>query len=206
MSAAPKPPRDAYHHGNLAEAALEDGLRRLEAGEDLSLRAVAREVGVAHRALFNHFPDRAAFEAALAARGFARLARALREAGSGRAFLEAYVGFALAHAALYDLMMSQSYAAFEGHGALRAAADEAIAASLARLAPHARDAEEGRRIVMRLWMLAHGGVGLHRSGVLRRRTDAAFTEELLRIAGFAPDEPEGGQPLWPGPPKREEDQ
>jgi AcrR family transcriptional regulator len=190
MSAAPAPPREEYHHGRLAEAALEEGLRALEAGEELSMRAIARAVGVANRALFNHYPDRAAFEAALSAQGFRRLAHALEQAATKAAFLRAYVAFALAHAALYALMMRQSYPAFEGHPELRAAADQVIAAALRVLAPNARDAEDGRRTVMRLWMIAHGGVGLHRSGVLRARTDADFAEELLRIAGVSDDESE----------------
>jgi AcrR family transcriptional regulator len=199
MSANPVPLREDYHHGNLAEAALTEGLRMLEADEELSMRAVARAVGVAHRALFNHYTDRFAFEAALSAHGFSRLAAVLKAAASAADFVRAYVDFALAQSALYDLMMRQSYAAFEGHPQLRASADQVIAVALKTLAPHAGDAESGRRAVMRLWMIAHGGVGLHRSGVLRARTDAAFVEELLRIAGLAADQREGEQALWTKP-------
>jgi hypothetical protein len=93
-------------------------------------------------------------------------------------------------------MMRQSYEAFEGHPALRAAADKVIATSLKVLAPHAPDAEAGRRMVLRLWMMTHGGVSLHRAGVLRKRPDPAFVEELLKVAGLAPDTPEGHQKLW----------
>lgn len=199
MSPPPAPPREAYHHGSLAAAAVAEGLRLLEAGEDLSMRAIARGVGVAHRALFNHFPDRAAFEAALSAHGFSRLAGALSGAPSPAAFLRAFVGFAFDQPALYDLMMRQPYAALETDPALRAAADQVIAVSLAILAPGATSADAGRRAVMRLWMLAHGGVSLHRSGVLRTRTDAAFTEELLAIAGLGPDLAADAQDLWPAP-------
>lgn len=197
MSADPAQPREDYHHGDLPEAALREGLRALEAGEELSMRAIARAVGVAHRALFNHFSDRSAFEAALSAQGFARLAEALRAATSPLDFVRAYVEFALTHGAIYDLMMRQTYAAFEGDPKLREAADQVIARALDILAPKAGGAEQGRRIVMRLWMIAHGGVGLHRSGVLRARSDAAFTQELLRIAGLAAEQPEGDQALWP---------
>lgn len=196
MSAASNPPRKDYHHGSLAPAALQEGLRALEAGEELSMRSIARTLGVAHRALFNHFPDRIAFEAALGASGFDRLAAALQPTRSPRAFVKAYAAFALANFPLYDLMMRQSYAAFEGHPALRASADKVIATSLAVLAPHAPDPEAGRRMVMRLWMMTHGGVSLHRAGVLRKRADPAFIDELLKVAGLAADLPEGPQPLW----------
>lgn len=196
MSAPSAPPRDDYHHGHLRDAALKEGLRALEAGEELSMRAIARARGVAHRALFNHFPDRTAFEAALSARGFDGLATALHGTKTPRAFVKTYASFALDNFPLYDLMMRQSYEAFEGHPELRASADKVIATSLRVLAPHAPDAEAGRRMVMRLWMMTHGGVSLHRAGVLRKRADPAFIEELLKVAGLAPDAPEGHQPLW----------
>ena len=163
------------------------------------MRAIARGVGVAHRALFNHFPDRAAFEAALAACGFERLATALRAAASEQEFVRAYVAFALSQTGLYELMMRQPYAAFETRPGLRAAADQVISAALAILAPSHADPEGARRAVMRLWMLAHGGVSLHRSGVLRLRSDEAFESEFLRIAGLAEPECERPQALWPKP-------
>lgn len=196
MSAPPAPPRDNYHHGHLRDAALKEGQRALEAGEELSMRAIARTLGVAHRALFNHFPDRTAFEAALSARGFDSIASALQGTRSPRAFVKTYASFALDNFPLYDLMMRQSYEAFEGHPELRASADKVISTSLRVLAPHAPDAEAGRRMVMRLWMMTHGGVSLHRAGILRKRADAGFIEELLRVAGLSPDAPEGPQPLW----------
>lgn len=203
MSAPHVPPREDYHHGDLAAAALREGLRALEAGEELSMRAIARALSVAHRALFNHYPDRSAFEAALSAEGFDRLAQALRRTRSKADFVSAYVDFALSQRALYDLMMRQTYAAFEGHPNLRASVDLVIASSLRVLAPDAKDAEEGRRSVMRIWMISHGGVGLHRSGVLRARSDSAFKLELLRIAGLIADQPEGDQILWPAQKEKE---
>ena len=196
MSDPSKTRREDYHHGRLAEAAVLEGLRVLQGNEDLSMRAIARTLGVAHRALFNHFPDRASFEAAICARGFQFLAEALRKTKSPRAFVRAYANFALNNFPLYDLMMRQSYASFEIRPELRVAADRVIATSLAVIAPMAETPEAGRRSVMRLWMLTHGGVGLHRAGVLRQRSDTAFVEELLKVAGLSPALPEGPQPLW----------
>jgi AcrR family transcriptional regulator len=191
MSANRAPPRDDYHHGNLVEAALAEGLKVLERGGDLSMRAIARSVGVAHRALFNHFQDRATFEAALAARGFDSLARALDGAIHPADFVRIYGSFALANAGMYDLMMGQSYAAFDAQPDLRRAADAVISVSLGTLATGIEDREDARRAVLRIWMLAHGGVSLHRSGVLRQRTQAEFLDELLIIAGFGPAAWEG---------------
>ncbi len=187
--------RDTYHHGGLKAAALEAADRLVETQPDFSLRALAERLGVAHRALYNHFGDRAGLMAELSARGFEALAQAVGRTSSPADFVRAYAGFALARPALYALMMRQTYAGFESVPALRAAADRMIAVSLAVLAPDAPDADSGRRAVMRLWMLVHGGLSLHASGALRTRTDDAFVAELLAIAGLA-EAPPSPQPLW----------
>lgn len=187
--------RETYHHGGLKLAALDLAETLVEAEPDFSLRALAEKLGVAHRALYNHFGDRAGLLAELSARGFDALATAVGATRTPADFVRAYAGFALARPGLYTLMMRQTYAGFEGVPVLRAAADRMIAASLAVLAPDAADAESGRRAVMRVWMLVHGGLSLHASGALRTRTDAAFVEELLAIAGLG-EAAAPAQPLW----------
>jgi len=199
MSQETEPQRKPYHHGDLAAAAVQTALETLDSGADLSMRALAQAIGVTHRALFNHFPDRAAFEAALAARGFDAIADRLDTAGHAAAFLLAYAGFALERPALYDIMMRQPYDAFGRHPDLRKAADRVIAAALRILAPGVDDPDAGRRAVMRVWMLAHGGVGMQRAGLLLGRPDPDFIDELVRIAGFDPaanEAPPPVQKLW----------
>lgn len=104
-----------YHHGNLRAALLDAAGRGLrERGADrLSLRDLAREVGVSHAAPRRHFPDRQALLDALAEAGFAQLDTALRtalaDAGADfpsrvRAAMTAYVRFATENAALLELM------------------------------------------------------------------------------------------------------
>lgn len=191
------PERGAYHHGELRAAALDEGMAILgEAGAKLTIREVARRLGVAHHALYHHFADKAAFEAALAARGFDLLADRVESVDDPASFVAEYARFALAHRPLYDLMMAQEYARIETDDELRSGATRVIAAALAALAPDAPNAEAGRRTVARAWMLTHGGLALHTTGVLRLRDDEAFVQELLRIAGLAPHEPEPPQPLW----------
>ena len=70
----------AYHHGNLKQALLERAAAVLaERGvEGLSLRALARDLGVSHAAPRRHFPDRAALIAELAKEGFRRAAEGMR--------------------------------------------------------------------------------------------------------------------------------
>src|ERR1700736_4378582 len=74
-----------YHHGNLRAALLAQAERTVrERGvQDLSLRELAREVGVSHGAPRRHFPDRQALLDALAEAGFARLGAELRNAADG---------------------------------------------------------------------------------------------------------------------------
>jgi AcrR family transcriptional regulator len=106
-----------YHHGNLRSALLARAVEVIdERGVgDLSLREIARDVGVSHAAPRRHFADRQALLDALALEGFERLGAELRGAiaGAGDAFparLDAiarcYVAFATDHAALLELMFA----------------------------------------------------------------------------------------------------
>ncbi|MFN0045686.1 MAG: TetR/AcrR family transcriptional regulator [Sphingorhabdus sp.] len=182
-------PRKTYHHGNLAADAVVLALDSIESGGEsrLSVRALAESLGVAHRALYNHFGDRDGLLASLAAYGFDMLASAVAGQSSPFGFIRAYAEFAIARPELYALMMRQNYAAFASHGELREAADRMIAASSTLLASDVAegDSEGSRRAVMAIWMLVHGGVTLHTSGVLRARSDAEFIDELVAISGVA---------------------
>jgi AcrR family transcriptional regulator len=73
--------RATFRHGNLPEALLEAALVRLEAegAESLSLRELARDVGVNHRAVYRHFPDKLSLVARVAEEGWRRLARQMEE-------------------------------------------------------------------------------------------------------------------------------
>lgn len=106
-----------YHHGNLRTALLQQAQRTVrERGvRDLSLRELAREVGVSHAAPRRHFPDRQALLDALAQAGFERLGDTLlaarERAGAGfesrlKAISAAYVEFASEDAELLELMFA----------------------------------------------------------------------------------------------------
>lgn len=80
--------------------------------ETLSMRAVARRLGLAPNALYNYFPDRKRLEAALAAEGIRRMRAALKKstaglegAGAVRRTCRSYLRFARSHPALYAMMM-----------------------------------------------------------------------------------------------------
>jgi AcrR family transcriptional regulator len=112
-----RPATRPYHHGNLREALLERAVVVIDerGAQDLSLRELARDVGVSHAAPRRHFADRQALLDALAVEGFDRLGADLRAAveRAGPAFAarlealaHAYVAFATDHAALLELMFA----------------------------------------------------------------------------------------------------
>jgi AcrR family transcriptional regulator len=105
-----------FHHGNLRTVLLDQAelALRTRGVEELSLRELAREVGVSHGAPRSHFIDRKALLDALAERGFRTLAAAMRAAAEShseyadglRAAGHAYLDFAVSNAALLDLMFT----------------------------------------------------------------------------------------------------
>lgn len=107
---------ERYHHGDLRSALVEEGLKRLQQGpaEALSLREVARSVGVSATAVYRHFPDKQALLHALADVAGDRMASAFETAMAAAkpgkdafdAMGRAYVHFALKNPYLFKLMMS----------------------------------------------------------------------------------------------------
>lgn len=105
-----------FHHGSLRSALLEQAevVLREDGLDGLSLRELARQLGVSHGAPRSHFVDRRALLDALAERGFERLTDRVREAIDADGALEdrfrlvghAYVDFAVDDAALMELMFS----------------------------------------------------------------------------------------------------
>jgi AcrR family transcriptional regulator len=112
-----------YHHGNLKEALLRSALELLdrEGADSLSLRKLARKVGVSHNAPYMHFRDKEAVLAALAEEGWVLLTQAVSdavvEAGHGaddsvisrwtsrfHAACRSYVRFVLDHSAHAKIM------------------------------------------------------------------------------------------------------
>jgi AcrR family transcriptional regulator len=128
-----------YHHGNLRTVLLEQAERTVrERGvQALSLRELARDIGVSHGAPRRHFPDRQALLDALAEAGFARLGAELRSAvdAAGEDFearlqatAAAYIRFATHDAALLELMFAGKHR--QEAGTLHETAERAFAVLL----------------------------------------------------------------------------
>jgi len=108
-----------YHHGDLANAVIDAGLRRVrQRGLDaVSGRELAGVVGVAPSAIYRHFVDKDQLRAAIAQAAREQLARAMSQPKARkltkasayarfRAIGEAYIEFALSEPRLYAAAFS----------------------------------------------------------------------------------------------------
>ncbi len=176
MTATARP----YHHGNLRPALLAAAERALARGGELSLRELAREIGVSHAAPRRHFAGKQALLDALALDGFERLgsamAVALEQAGPTfagrlRALARAYVRFAVEHGALLELMYAGKHR--PGAEALREAADHAFARPLALVAEGQAAGEvvagDVEQLGLVTWSAFHGLASMANGGLLGDR-------------------------------------
>ena len=121
-----------YHHGDLRNALIQAGRIALEevGARELSLRHVARSVGVSEAAPSRHFDGKEGLLAAMATEGFRELAQQRREVRAlsapardkARRMMDQYVGFAQAHKGLFDLMVGPRILQREAHPELVQAA------------------------------------------------------------------------------------
>ena len=196
-----------YHHGNLRDALVEAAVDAVREGgpEALSLRELARRVGVSHAAAYRHFADREALVDVVAERSLEGLVsrvhrrldtvdeadpvtaarRRLVEIGVG------YVEFALADTGLFRLLFTAYPDAPDGkgddagedagedpYGMLNVALDD-----LVRVGYLAERDRAGADVTC--WAAVHGFSVLNVEGPLRGLTpadrDAALSTLLLGI-------------------------
>ncbi|MDP5052187.1 MAG: TetR/AcrR family transcriptional regulator [Congregibacter sp.] len=120
----------SYHHGNLRAELLEQAVEQLRhtPAEQLSLRAVARALGVSQTAPYRHFSGKQALLAAIATRGYRELLQLLaaaRDTGGDsaaqqlRLVARSYVDFAGRQEQLFKLMFGPLVQPSADHPELR---------------------------------------------------------------------------------------
>ncbi|MDG4764106.1 TetR/AcrR family transcriptional regulator [Solwaraspora sp. WMMD406] len=164
MPAMPQP----YHHGDLRRALLVAATEAIaESGPAaLSLRDLARRVGVSHAAPAHHFGDKTGLLTAIAVEGLHLLADELETAGGDiHATGLAYVRFAVAHRAHFEVMFQPSLLHFDAPEmvAARQRAGQALRDSLDDPRVPVDDRENAR---LAAWSIAHGFATLWLSGAL----------------------------------------
>jgi len=141
-----------------------------EHGPDgVSLREVARRVGVNHRAAYRHFDDKRALTAAIAEQGYLALAVALEVSWAKSekkgprarvlALMDAYLSFALESPARYRITFGRRVNEDGSYPALEAIAERGYTVLLKALAGMRRappSREQIRDMGFSLWALAHG--------------------------------------------------
>jgi AcrR family transcriptional regulator len=167
MATKKKPPPKPYHDGNLRAGLIEAGEKLLRRGgvAGLGLRAVAREAGVSHTAAKPHFGSLNGLRGAIAAAGYHRLAEQLEVAHQVEpdrarrvAIARAYVRFAHANAALFELMFQRDLLDMTSPalGEATARAMQAIAGPVAAEASSESLSREGAIRIAAGWAFVHG--------------------------------------------------
>jgi AcrR family transcriptional regulator len=187
--------KGSYHHGNLRRALIDAGLELIEkeGATALSLRAVARRVGVSTAAPYRHFPSREALLAAVAEEGYRLLGEEIRRAiaahdNPARRLGEsgiAYVLFAVAHPSRYGVMFSPELADRTAHPSLEAAAEDTQRLLLGAVRDYQEAGWMGSRdpgeLALSAWSSVHGLASLITGGHIRvGGSDPPRIEEIAR--------------------------
>lgn len=123
-----------YHHGDVPQALLNAALERIKQDgvEKLSLRAIARDIGVSQTAPYRHFKDKNALLVQLAIEGFEQLAHCKQVPEGDDVFANlidigmAYIEFATDHPQHYQLMFGSKIEQREQQLALKEAGQKAF--------------------------------------------------------------------------------
>jgi len=181
-------PLNTYHHGDLRDALVHAALREAEQGgpEAISLKALAKQLGVSQPAPYRHFADREALLAAVTAEAFRQFSAVMREAigkPSKRSklsrFAQASLDFGLRRNGIYRLMFaSRVMACASKDSELHIAAMETFALVLEALeAPAVGLLRE--RFALQIWAALHGVIMLAEQGLLTGKSANVTREELV---------------------------
>ena len=210
-----KAEKTAYHHGDLRAALVSQAVKLIHARGDvnLSLRELAKEIGVSHVAVYRHFADKAALLNAVAVHGFDRLAQTLKEAGAGWDHepdhqlsrpCAAYVQMAVRDPGHFAAMFAQPHPQSGQAPEVQAMAEiayQVLAQTVARRLVRSRlPATHVHTEALRCWALVHGLACLQMSGNLAsclghdptQSTDAELQAFVFALLGSPATPPKSG--------------
>jgi AcrR family transcriptional regulator len=188
MAAPARKPLNTYHHGDLRDALVQAALKEAEQGgpEAISIKALAKKLGVSQPAPYRHFADREALLAAVTAEAFRQFSAEMRETirkPSKRSklsrFAQATLSFGLRRNGIYRLMFaSRIMACASNDSELHAAGMETFALLLEALeAPAVGLLRE--RYALQIWAALHGVIMLAEQGLLTGKVANISREELV---------------------------
>ena len=181
---ATRRPNPTYYGGDLRRDLIDTALELIarEGPSAVSLRSLARRLGVSHAAPANHFPDKATLFTAIAIEGFQLLAAAIEDAvrqlgpdttASQRmaAAGQAYTSFAVNHRAHFDVMWKRDLV-HQDDPELAEAGDATFALLLdgvrAAQAEGWATGSDPHTVAYLAWSVVHGLAALWLGGSLRR--------------------------------------
>ena len=181
-------PQHTYHHGDLRDALIKAALREAEHGgaETVSIKALAKELGVSQPAPYRHFADREALLAAVTAEAFRQFSAMLRDAMAKPSkqsklsrLAQATLEFGLRRNGIYRLMfVSRTVSCAAKDSELHAATNETFALVLEALeAPAVGYLRE--RHALKIWAALHGVVMLAEQGLFTGEAAHTTREELV---------------------------
>jgi AcrR family transcriptional regulator len=180
-----------YYAGDLGRDLLDAAITVVatEGPSAVNLRALARQLGVSHAAPANHFPDKTAVFTAIAREGFELLGAAMADAAGLAddqpewarfgAVGRAYVGFAVAHPAHFEVMWRNDLARRDDpalHAATDATFDQLIRGVRAAQAQGWAAGADERSVAYLAWSTVHGLAVLWLNGQLQGLDNRSFGE------------------------------
>jgi AcrR family transcriptional regulator len=173
MAAEPK-----YHHGDLRRAILEAALELIEESgvRSLSLREIARRIGVTTAAPYHHFKDRGELLLQIGMQGYRQLLQILEQAAATahgaeeecEAESRAYLQFARDHSAVYAVMFSPELAGHDYSLEVKRVADRCFALLRASVASGKKLSKTmSAEAALNIWSMLHGLIVLDQGNLLQ---------------------------------------
>ncbi len=182
----------SYHHGDLKNAVSKSamGLLSKKGVEGLSLREIAKRVGVTPTALYRHYKDKNALLAEIAESGFSdlyesvtvHLASCSKPTEALKAFGLAYLKYGIEHPLHFQLMFSQNLSDRSKHKSLQAMAHKLVVLLKERVALCLKPSrhKEVERLALTFWSALHGACELiFREQTPENMPPLEFGEQIL---------------------------